>query len=59
MVNVLSSLFQTKLRRMIRYLRLKDLKSKTVKPVSPEDEDVIEAVGTCFLDYYFYNLIDM
>jgi len=29
---------------MIRYLRLKDLKSKTVKPTSPEDEDVLEAI---------------
>lgn len=33
-----------KLRRVIRYLRLKDLKTKTVKPTSPEEEDVLEAV---------------
>ena len=31
---------------MIRYLRLKDLKSKTVKPTSPEDEDVLETAAT-------------
>ncbi|XP_066929988.1 transcription initiation protein SPT3 homolog [Clytia hemisphaerica] len=36
---------KTKLRRMIRYLRLKDLKSKTVKPTSPEDEDVLESIS--------------
>ena len=39
------SFIQTKLRRMIRYLRLKDLKSKTVKPASPDDEDVLETAG--------------
>lgn len=36
---------KTKLRRMIRYLRLKDLKSKAVKPTSPEDEDVLDSIA--------------
>ncbi|XP_057306578.1 transcription initiation protein SPT3 homolog [Hydractinia symbiolongicarpus] len=33
-----------KLRQVIRYLRLKDLKTKAVKTTSPEDEDVLDAV---------------
>jgi hypothetical protein len=39
---------------MIRYLRLKDLKSKTVKTTSAEDDDVLDAVGTF---YYFVHLL--
>ena len=33
-----------KLRRVIRYLRLKDLKSKTVKNASPDDDDMLDAI---------------
>ena len=33
-----------KLRRVIRYLRLKDLKSKTVKTTSPDDDDMLDAI---------------
>ena len=37
--------FQCKLRRVIRYLRLKDQKCKTVKPTSPDEEDVVDSLG--------------
>ncbi|XP_065648362.1 transcription initiation protein SPT3 homolog isoform X2 [Hydra vulgaris] len=34
-----------KLQRVIRYLRLKDLKSKTIKSASPDEEDIFETIA--------------
>lgn len=39
------NVLQEKLKRLIKYLNFKDIKNKTQKQTSQEDEEVLETVG--------------
>ena len=42
---------QEKLKRLIKYLNFKDVKSKTQKQTSQDDDEVLEAAGETVLQY--------
>ena len=42
---------QEKLKRLIKYLNFKDVKSKTQKQTSQDDDEVLEAAGETVLQH--------
>ena len=42
---------QEKLKRLIKYLNFKDVKNKTQKQTSQDDDEVLEAAGEIVLQY--------
>ena len=42
---------QEKLKRLIKYLNFKDVKNKTQKQTSQDDDEVLEAAGETVLQY--------
>ena len=50
---------QEKLKRLIKYLNFKDVKSKTQKQTSQDDDEVLEAAGETVLQYKTLKTIKM
>ena len=49
---MLPIVLQEKLKRLIKYLNFKDIKNKTQKQTSQEDDEVLEASGKYFALYW-------
>ena len=49
---------QEKLKRLIKYLNFKDVKNKTQKQTSQDDDEVLEAAGETVLQYKTLKTIE-